>query len=104
LDVTSSNKLLQRLLARAGDARFIGFYHMKIKVKRYKEIEQLALSEALVKIIKEVDMNSTEVAALQNALKALNLSPQAMQQINMVIATELGLVPKARTTQTTGVV
>jgi hypothetical protein len=77
---------------------------MKIKVKRYKEIEQLALSEALVKIIKEVDMNSTEVAALQNALKALNLSPQAMQQINMVIATELGLVPKARTTQTTGVV
>jgi len=77
---------------------------MKIKVKRYKEIEQLALSEALVKIIKEVDMNSTEVAALQNALKALNLSPQAMQQINMVIATELGLVPSARTTQTTGVV
>jgi hypothetical protein len=77
---------------------------MKIKVKRYKEIEQLALSEALVKIIKEVDMNSTEVAALQNALKALNLTPQATQQINMIIARELGLVPKAGIAQTTGVV
>lgn len=76
---------------------------MKIKVQRYKEIEQLALSEALVKIIQEVDMNSAEVATLQNAIKALNLSPTAVQQINMILAKELGLLPKTGT-QTTGVV
>jgi len=67
---------------------------MKIKVKRYKEIEQLALSEALVKIIQEVDMNTAEVTALQNAIKALNLSPQAVQQINMILASELGLIQR----------
>lgn len=67
---------------------------MKIKVKRYKEIEQLALSEALVKIIQEVDMNTAEVTALQNAIKALNLTPQAVQQINMIIASELGLIQR----------
>lgn len=75
---------------------------MKIKVKRYKEIEQLALSEALVKIIQEVDMNTAEVTAVQNAIKALNLSPQAVQQINMILARELGLAPKTGTTQTVG--
>ncbi len=68
---------------------------MKIKVKRYKEIEQLALSEALVKIIQEVDMNTAEVTALQNAIKALNLSPQAVQQINSIIALELGLIQRS---------
>jgi hypothetical protein len=68
---------------------------MKIKVKRYKEIEQLALSEALVKIIQEVDMNTAEVTALQNAIKALNLSPQAVQQINMILASELGLIQRS---------
>lgn len=68
---------------------------MKIKVKRYKEIEQLALSEALVKIIQEVDMNTAEVTALQNAIKALNLSPQAVQQINSITALELGLIQRS---------
>lgn len=75
---------------------------MKIKVKRYKEIEQLALSEALVKIIQEVDMNTAEVTALQNALKALNLSPEAMNKIVMTLNQDLGLVPETKTTQTVG--
>jgi hypothetical protein len=66
---------------------------MKIKVKRYKQIEQLALSEALVKIIKEVNISDAQVATLQNALKGLNLSSEATQQINTIIAAELGLLP-----------
>lgn len=66
---------------------------MKIKVKRYKQIEQLALSEALVKIIKEVNISDAQVATLQNALKGLNLSSEAAQQINAIIAAELGLLP-----------
>ena len=66
---------------------------MKIKVKRYKQIEQLALSEALVKIIKEVSISDAQVATLQNALKGLNLSSEAAQQINTIIAAELGLLP-----------
>lgn len=65
---------------------------MKIKVKRYKQIEQLALSEALVKIIKEVSISDAQVATLQNALKGLNLSSEAAQQINAIIAAELGLL------------
>ena len=68
---------------------------MKIKVKRYKQIEQLALSEALVKIIKEINVSDTQVAALQSALNALNLEPAAVQQINAFIAAQLGLVPAA---------
>lgn len=75
---------------------------MKIKVKRYKEIEQLALSEALVKIIQEVEMNPAEVTAVENAIKALNLSPKAVQQIKMILAKELKLIPETRTTQTVG--
>lgn len=74
---------------------------MKIKVKRYKEIEQIALSEALVKIITEAEMNNTEIATLQNALKALNLSPAAMQKIMATLGQDLGLVPKTGTAQTT---
>ena len=66
---------------------------MKIKVKRYKQIEQLALSEALVKIIKEINVSDTQVAALQSAINALNLEPEAVQQINAIIAAQLGLVP-----------
>lgn len=68
---------------------------MKIKVKRYKQIEQLALSEALVKIIKEINVSDTQVAALQSAINALNLKPEAVQQINTIIAAQLGLVPPA---------
>ena len=68
---------------------------MKIKVKRYKQIEQLALSEALVKIIKETNVSDTQVAALQSAVDALNLSSEAAEQINTIIAAELGLVPAA---------
>lgn len=68
---------------------------MKIKVKRYKQIEQLALSEALVKIIKEINVSDTQVAALQSAINALNLEPEAVQQINTIIAAQLGLVPSA---------
>lgn len=68
---------------------------MKIKVRRYKQIEQLALSEALVKIIKEINVSDTQVAALQSALNALNLAPAAVQQINAFIAAQLGLVPAA---------
>lgn len=68
---------------------------MKIKVKRYKQIEQLALSEALVKIIKEINVSDTQVAALQSAINALNLKPEAVQQINTIIAAQLGLVPSA---------
>ena len=64
---------------------------MKIKVRRYKQIEQLALSEALVKIIKEINVSDTQVAALQSALNALNLEPAAVQQINAIIAAQLGL-------------
>lgn len=69
---------------------------MKIKVKRYKQIEQLALSEALVKIIKEVSISDAQVATLQNALKGLNLSSEAAQQINTIIAAELGLLPTSK--------
>lgn len=65
---------------------------MKIKVKRYKQIEQLALSEALAKIIKEVNVSDAQISTLQNALKGLNLSPEAAQQINTIIAAELGLL------------
>lgn len=68
---------------------------MKIKVKRYKQIEQIALSEALIKIIKEVAISDTQVDTLQNAIKALNLEPEAVQQINAIIAAQLGLVPAA---------
>ena len=64
---------------------------MKIKIKRYKEIEQIALAEALVKIIEEASLDNTKVQTLQNALKALNLKPEAVQQINAIIASQLGL-------------
>ena len=68
---------------------------MKIKVRRYKQIEQLALSEALVKIIKEINVSDTQVAALQSAINALNLEPEAVRQINAIIAAQLGLVSAA---------
>lgn len=73
---------------------------MKIKVKRYKEIEQIALSEALVKIITEAEMNTNEVVVLQKALNDLKLSPAAIQNIMAILRKDLKLEPNVGTTQT----
>lgn len=48
---------------------------MKIKVKRYREIEQIALAEALGKIILEEEVSDVKLATLENALRTLGLQP-----------------------------
>lgn len=54
---------------------------MKIKVKRYKEIEKIALSEALVKVLNEIAPGDPKLSALETALKALQLKPNEYSKI-----------------------
>ena len=74
---------------------------MKIKVKRYKEIERLAITEALQKILGE-EMDSNRIATAVLAIKASGLHPYSITEIlstiDRVTRVELALPPEVKGT------
>lgn len=63
---------------------------MKIKVKRYKEIEGFAITEAVQRILGE-EMDPNKIQAAIAAIKASGLEPQRIAEIIAVIGTAAGM-------------
>ena len=64
---------------------------MKIKIKRYKEIEQIALAEAVANIIQEQEImpNDPKLTQLARTLKSVGLQPGEINKVMLQIGTNL---------------
>jgi len=59
---------------------------MKIKVRRYKQIEQMALTEAVEKVLLEdLKLGGEQLRTAMATLKAAGLDPEVLDQITQAV-------------------
>jgi len=59
---------------------------MKIKVRRYKQIEQMALTEAVEKVLLEnLELGGKQLRTAMATLKAAGLDPEVLDQITQAV-------------------
>jgi uncharacterized protein YdgA (DUF945 family) len=59
---------------------------MKIKVRRYKQIEQMALTEAVEKVLLEnLELGGKQLRTAMATLKAAGLDPEVLDQITQSV-------------------
>lgn len=70
---------------------------MKIKVRRYKQIEQMALTEAVEKVLLEdLKLGGEQLRTAMATLKAAGLDPEVLDQITQAVKAAAGAVATAQ--------
>ena len=70
---------------------------MKIKVRRYKQIEQMALTEAVEKVLLEdLKLGGEQLRTAMATLKAAGLDPEVLDQITQAVEAAAGAVATAQ--------
>ena len=70
---------------------------MKIKVRRYKQIEQMALTEAVEKVLLEdLKLGGEQLYTAIETLKAAGLDPAVLDQITKAVEAAAGAVATAQ--------
>jgi uncharacterized protein YdgA (DUF945 family) len=70
---------------------------MKIKVRRYKQIEQMALTEAVEKVLLEdLKRGGEQLRKAMETLKAAGLDPEVLNQITKAVEAAAGAVATAQ--------
>ncbi len=74
---------------------------MKIKVKRYKQIEQMALTEAVEKVLLEdLGLGGRQLETALKTLEEAGLDPEVLNEIRKAIKAAAGAVATAQSITT----